>query len=155
MLTMIGKISRWVDFFVYVEGELLAGKNTNISISVWYSKIQMPLSYFFLRFYLFFERKGDRKRGRKTPMCGCLSHAPYCEPDPQPRHVLWLGIKPATLWFPARTQSIEPHQPRLKIKMPLSYYNSLVLTYLPRLILYHFDHMFIRLTSIIFLSVSF
>ena len=32
-------------------------------------------------------------------MCGCLLHAPYWGPGPQPRHVPWLGIKPATLWF--------------------------------------------------------
>ena len=32
-------------------------------------------------------------------MCGCLSHAPYWGPGPQPRHVFWLGIDMATLWF--------------------------------------------------------
>ena len=32
-------------------------------------------------------------------MCGCLLHAPYWRPGPQPRHVPWLGIKPVTLWF--------------------------------------------------------
>ena len=32
-------------------------------------------------------------------MCGCLSCVPYWRTDPQPRHVPWLGIEPATLWF--------------------------------------------------------
>ena len=31
-------------------------------------------------------------------MCGCLWHVPYLGPGPKPRHVPWLGIKPATLW---------------------------------------------------------
>ena len=32
-------------------------------------------------------------------MCCCLSHTPNQGPVLQPRHVPWLGIKPATLWF--------------------------------------------------------
>ena len=32
-------------------------------------------------------------------MCGCLSHTPKLGPGLQPRHVPWLGIEPATLWF--------------------------------------------------------
>ena len=32
-------------------------------------------------------------------MSGCLSRAPFWGPDLQPRHVPWLGIEPATLWF--------------------------------------------------------
>ena len=32
-------------------------------------------------------------------MRGCLSHAPCWGPGLQPRHVPWLGIEPATLWF--------------------------------------------------------
>ena len=32
-------------------------------------------------------------------MCGRLSCAPYRGPGPQPRHVPWLGIEPATLRF--------------------------------------------------------
>ena len=45
-------------------------------------------------------------------MCGCLSHAPYWGPDPQPRHVPSLGIELVTLFgSEAGTQSTEPHQP--------------------------------------------
>ena len=44
-------------------------------------------------------------------MCGCLSHGPYWGPGQQPRHVPWLGIEPATLWFAAHAQSTELHQP--------------------------------------------
>ena len=36
---------------------------------------------------------------RETSMCGCLSHASWWGPDPQPRHVPWLGIEPATFGF--------------------------------------------------------
>ena len=53
--------------------------------------------YLFIYFYT--EGKGGRKRGRETCTCGCLSHTHYWGPGPQPRHVLWLGIEPATLWF--------------------------------------------------------
>ena len=49
------------------------------------------------RFYLFIL---DRGEGRgKTSMCGCLSCAPYWTPGLQPRHVPWLGIEQATVWF--------------------------------------------------------
>ena len=48
-------------------------------------------------------------------MCGCLSHAPYWGPGPKPRHVPQLGIELVTLWFTARAQSTELHQPVLTI----------------------------------------
>ena len=32
-------------------------------------------------------------------MCGWFSNTPYWAPGSQPRHVLWLGIEPVTLWF--------------------------------------------------------
>ena len=55
--------------------------------------------------FIYFQRegKGGRKRGRETSMCSCLSHAPYWGPGLQPRHVPWLGIEPATLWFTGRS----------------------------------------------------
>ena len=43
-------------------------------------------------------------------MWGSLLCSPYWGPGLQPRHVPWLGIEPATLWFAACTQSIELHQ---------------------------------------------
>ena len=46
-------------------------------------------------------------------MCGCLSCTPQWGLGLQPRHVPWLGIKPATLWSQARAQSTELHQPGL------------------------------------------
>ena len=49
--------------------------------------------------YLFLERGGGREKERETSMHGCLSHAPYWGPDPQPRHVPRLGIELVTLWF--------------------------------------------------------
>ena len=59
----------------------------------------VPSVYFFFLINLFREGKGGRKRGRETSMGGCLLHAPYWGPGPQPRHVPWLGIKMETLWF--------------------------------------------------------
>ena len=49
--------------------------------------------------YIFLERGEGKERERETAMCGCLSCAPYWRPGLQPRHVPWLGIKSATLWF--------------------------------------------------------
>ena len=69
-----------------------------------------PAVLFFLRFYLFIFRERGRERGRETSMHGCFSHAPYWGPGPQPRHVPWLGIQPATLCFTG-AQSTERHQP--------------------------------------------
>ena len=59
-----------------------------------------PKLIFFEDFiYLLLEWKGERKRGKETSMCGCLSRAPYWGPGPLPRHVPWLGIEPVTLCF--------------------------------------------------------
>ena len=49
--------------------------------------------------YLFLDRGEGREQGTETSTCGCLSHAPYWRPGPQPRHVTWLGIKPVTFRF--------------------------------------------------------
>ena len=49
--------------------------------------------------FLLLKGKGERKTGRETSMYGCLSHAPYWGPGPQPRHVHSLGIELVTLWF--------------------------------------------------------
>ena len=60
--------------------------------------------FFSSRFYLFtfIEGKEGRQRGRETSMCGCLSRASHWGGGPQPRHVPWLGIELATLWFVGR-----------------------------------------------------
>ena len=56
-------------------------------------------------YFLFFrERRGREKKGEKHQcargkLIGCLSHAPYWGPGPQPRHVPWLGTRVVTLWF--------------------------------------------------------
>ena len=34
--------------------------------------------------------------------CGCLLHTPNWGPGPQPKHMLWLGIKLMTVWFTGR-----------------------------------------------------
>ena len=48
-------------------------------------------------------------------MYGCLSCGPHRGPGLQPRHVPWVGIKLATLWFTAHAQSTEPHHPGLPL----------------------------------------
>ena len=45
------------------------------------------------------EREGGEREGEKES--GCLLSTPW-GPGPQPRHVPWLGIEPATLWFTGR-----------------------------------------------------
>ena len=54
-------------------------------------------------------RKGEKYQCVRDTLTGCLSHPPA--PGQQPRHVSWLGIEPATLWFKADAQSTEPHEP--------------------------------------------
>ena len=58
--------------------------------------------YIFFRdfIYLFVERgEGREKERERNIICGCLLHAPYWGPGLQPRHVPYLGIKLAILWF--------------------------------------------------------
>ena len=45
------------------------------------------------------EREGKKHPCAKDTLISCLSHAPNWGPGPQPRHVPWLGIEPATFWF--------------------------------------------------------
>ena len=61
--------------------------------------------------FIYREKEGREKERGEISMFGWLSHAPYWGPDPQPRHVPWLGIQPVSLWFQAHAQSTEPHQP--------------------------------------------
>ena len=57
-------------------------------------------------FYLFIFREKGKEREKKgeTSMCGCLLCAPYWGPGPQPRHVPWLAIEPATFQFTVTVQ---------------------------------------------------
>ena len=73
--------------------------------------------------YLFLEQKGGRKRWRETSVCSCLSCAPYWRPGPQPRHVLWLGIELAALWFAVWHSTTESHQPGLNNMFILLFIN--------------------------------
>ena len=61
--------------------------------------------------YLFLEGK-DGREGEKY-QCVVLSRGPHWGSGLQPRHVPWLGIEPATLWFAAHSQSTELHHPGL------------------------------------------
>ena len=51
-------------------------------------------------FYLFLERGEGKEKERERNISVWLPlTCPHWGPDPQPRHMPWLGIKPATLWF--------------------------------------------------------
>ena len=55
-------------------------------------------------------------------MCGCLLHAPYWGPGPQPRLVPWpLGIKQVTLWFSGQhpTHWATPSKANPRFYLPL------------------------------------
>ena len=55
--------------------------------------------------YLLLEREEGREKGRERHPCardtwiGCLLITPNWSPGPQPRHVPWPGIQPATFQF--------------------------------------------------------
>ena len=76
----------------YWTHSLWAGYSLLLLGNPWITSISF--FFFFLRFYLFIQRR--RQGEKETSWFGCLSHAPYWGPGLQPRHVPWLGIKPAT-----------------------------------------------------------
>ena len=61
--------------------------------------------YLFLRFYLFIFRQRGREGETKGEKHQCVVASCTLTRDlaQQPRHVLWLGIEPATLWFTAQS----------------------------------------------------
>ena len=74
-----------------------------VCMYVWFS-----LHFIYLKsLFIYFREKGrEGEREGKKHQCaretsiGCLSHTPSQGPGPQPRHVPWPGIEPATFWFP-------------------------------------------------------
>ena len=83
-LSILGDI---LEFWCFCSNDQELVLNCTLNIKIWCTTS------------LFFPFK---KRGRETSLCGCLSHAPHRGPGPQPRHAPWLGIEPATLWFPGQ-----------------------------------------------------
>ena len=95
----IGLISftGWLNFFFFLFF------NVHIVIICIHQWLK-SLNYFLKIFYLFiFRKRGwEGERERETWMYGCVLCAPYWGVGLQPRHVPWLGIKPATPWFAGR-----------------------------------------------------
>ena len=57
----------------------------------------------FLLLLIFREREREGEREGEKHQCVVASRAPPTGgPGPHPRHVPWLGIEPATLWFAGR-----------------------------------------------------
>ena len=69
----------------------------NILLSILYLPIILLFKKYFFKFI--FRERGRGEKERETSVCGCLSSVPYWGPGLQPRHVPWLGIEPATVWF--------------------------------------------------------
>ena len=63
---------------------------------------------------IYFWREGkerEKERERNINVWLPLMRPPPGDLAHKPRHVLWPGIEPVTLWFTGHTQSTEPHQP--------------------------------------------
>ena len=74
----------------------------------------LPQVHFFKGLIYFLGRGEGREKGRERNISvWLLLNRPHWGPGSQPRHVTWLGIEPVTLWFAARAQSTELHQPGL------------------------------------------
>ena len=72
-------------------------------------------------FYCVLERKGgERKRERET-LTGYSRMCPNQGLNPQPRHVPWLGIEPATLCCTGQRSNLLGHLARLSLKSFDSY----------------------------------
>ena len=85
---------------------------------------------FIYLFIHFLERGEGREKETEISMCGCLSCGPHWGPGLQPRHVPRLGIELTTLWFAARAQFTERHQPGLNRDFILFRYQVLRFSYL-------------------------
>ena len=87
---------------MYLSPEVILPGSKKV-LSLWFPVFSAGFFFFFLRFYLFIYK--ERGRGEEKNWCvrdtsiGCLSHTPNWGPCLQPRHVTWLGIKPATFRF--------------------------------------------------------
>ena len=71
-----GDIRAW-EGAVDLCGVILLGRNSGSFFSHIKKKI----------LFIFRERGREGERGRKTSVCGYISHAPYWRPGLQPRHV--------------------------------------------------------------------
>ena len=65
-------------------------------------KSSAAINIYFLKILFILDKGEGREKETETSVCGCLLHAPYWGPGPQPKHVLWLGMESATLWFAGR-----------------------------------------------------
>ena len=94
-------LAEWLQISCNLKGKTDLSGITKIQvIFVFYSKIILGLFIYFRDFiYLFLERGREGERKGEKHQCVVASRAP---PTGDPAHVSWLGIKPATLWFPGQ-----------------------------------------------------
>ena len=87
---------RWKNTWSRLKGRRERTHTYHSSILLFFHKCT---NSFFRVLFIYLKGKGGRKRGRETSVCGCLSHTLNWGSGLQPRHVPWLGIELATLWF--------------------------------------------------------
>ena len=105
LLRTVTKVSKYTKCGMYNNTKYIY--MYSICVYIWLS---LFFSNNFLRTYLCIFREGGREGERerekhphvRETSIDCLSHMPNWGPSPQPRHVSWLGIEPATLHFAGR-----------------------------------------------------
>ena len=82
------------------------------------------INFIYLYFIYLFLQRGGGDRERNISVWLPLRRPSYWGPGPQPRHVLWLGIELATLWFTVRCSIHWATPARAYINFRISFYIS-------------------------------
>ena len=89
-------------------------------------------------YFIFREGKGGEREGEKHQCVVVLLSIPHWGPSPQPRHVPWPGIKPATLGFSGQ-RSIQWATPA-RAELPFFSWMNNILLYVYDIFAYPFSH---------------